>query len=151
MYLPLIVFAVVLVMLGCGLYQYQLYYQTPHDEGDPVLFVERGCKVGSSLWVGFHYDTLVVTESELLLNDVLTWFGSKYINTRPCTHTVRRAAIKRVEVGDFKYSVFAPPANLHVVYTNGRGEEMSYFIESKDPRTVMHFLEISPPTTTHSI
>lgn len=137
LYLSLV--AVLFVVCLCGWRQYQLYWEAPHDDGDPIIYVEHGCRTGSSSWIGLHYDTLVVTHAQLILNDVLTFY-SGYRFSRPFTHCIDRRDITGVDAGSFRLTAVSLPGNLRVRYRDRLGNEQSVWIKSRDPRSVEHLL-----------
>ena len=130
---------IVIATCGYGVFQYRLYYETPHDEGDAVVYVERGCRVHSSTWRGLHYDTLVITENELILNDVLTFYKG-YMLSKSFTHCIKRKTITGISIGTFKFTAISLAGNLKISFTDLNGSDQEYWIKTQDPRFIEHIL-----------
>lgn len=131
-------FVVALLILALGGYQLRLYYATPHDSGDDVVHVERGCLASHRSWRGVHPVTVVITDKELIFNDVMTFYAG-YRNSRPHTYTIPLSAIVEVEEGEFRRTAISIRMNVRI-HVKTAARESAYCICSRDPRTLIRLL-----------
>lgn len=134
--LSLVIFTLVLWFF---IYQLRLYSSTPHDDNDAVIYVERGCRCQSSLWRGFHYDTVIITKQELILNDVLTFYGG-YRFSKPSIHVVKQPDILLTVKGTFKITPLSLSTNLKICFLDANGTEQNFCIQTRDPSAILRLL-----------
>ncbi len=136
-----VVWALVVVIVGIYAWgQWLLYFETPHDDGDPVVYVERGCRHEWSGRREVNYVTLVITREEVVLNDVLTFNRRglrSAVSLGASTRSFKRAAVTDVSVGEFRQTPISMSFNLKISYVDQQGGRY-VMIKSRDPRTVQH-------------
>ncbi len=78
------------------------YYSTPHNLEERVLFLERGAEARAKTWLGNRFVTVVLTDRELLLNNVFAISRMKLPGLDPplMLRVFKRGDIESLRLGE---------------------------------------------------